>query len=166
VRAGHRFGSRTRGAVIKARVVKMTARGSLGAHLSYLQRDGITRDGERGRLFSADGQEVDPYNFAKACENDRHHFRFIVSPDDALEMADLKSFTRNLIGQMEKDLGTRLDWAAVDHWNTEHPHIHVIVRGVGEDGKDLVISRDYIREGTRWPDTAATRFSSGTPTGK
>ena len=149
VRAGHRFWSRTRGAVIKARVVKMTARGSLGAHLSYLQRDGVTRDGERGHLFSADGQEVDPDNFAKACENDRHHFRFIVSPDDALEMADLKSFTRNLMDQMEKDLGTRLDWAAVDHWNTEHPHIHVIVRGVGEDGKDLVISRDYIREGMR-----------------
>lgn len=149
VRAGHRFGNRTRGAVIKARVVRMTARGSLGAHLSYLERDGVTRDGERGHLFSADGQEVDPDNFAKACENDRHHFRFIVSPDDALEMADLKTFTRDLMGQMEKDLGTRLDWAAVDHWNTEHPHIHVIVRGVGEDGKDLVISRDYIREGMR-----------------
>ena len=149
VRAGHRFGSGTRGAVIKARVVKMTARGSLGAHLSYLQRDGVTRDGERGQLFSTDGQEINPDDFAKRCENDRHHFRFILSPDDALEMADLKSFTRNLMGQMEKDLGTRLDWAAVDHWNTEHPHIHVIVRGVGEDGKDLVISRDYIREGMR-----------------
>jgi type IV secretory pathway VirD2 relaxase len=149
VRAGHRFRSRTRGAVIKARVVKMTARGSLGAHLSYLQRDGVTRDGERGQLFSADGQEIDPHDFAKACENDRHHFRFIVSPDDALEMANLKLFTRDLMGQMEKDLGTRLDWAAVDHWNTEHPHIHVIVRGIGEDGKDLVISRDYIREGMR-----------------
>ncbi len=149
VRAGHRFGSRTRGAVIKARVVKTTARGSLGAHLSYLQRDGVTRDGERGHLFSADEQAIDPDAFAKACENDRHHFRFIVSPDDALEMADLKSFTRNLMDQMEKDLGTRLDWAAVDHWNTEHPHIHVIVRGVGDDSKDLVISRDYIREGMR-----------------
>lgn len=149
VRAGHRFESRTRGAVIKARVVKMTARGSLGAHLSYLQRDGVTRDGEPGHLFSADRQEIDPEDFAKRCEHDRHHFRFIVSPDDALEMADLKSFTRNLMGQMETDLGTRLDWVAVDHWNTEHPHIHVIVRGIGDDSKDLVISRDYIREGMR-----------------
>lgn len=149
VRAGHRMESWTRGAVIKARVVKMNMRGSLGAHLSYLQRDGVTRDGERGQLFTADGQEVDHDDFAKRCENDRHHFRFIVSPDDPLEMADLRKFTRELMGQMEKDLDTRLDWAAVDHWNTEHPHIHVIVRGVGEDGKDLVISRDYIREGMR-----------------
>jgi Protein of unknown function (DUF3363) len=45
--------------------------------------------------------------------------------------------------------GTRLDWVAVDHWNTEHPHIHVLVRGRTDDGEDLVISRDYIREGMR-----------------
>nr|ART39226.1 H299 [uncultured bacterium] len=50
---------------------------------------------------------------------------------------------------MEKDLGTRLDWAAVDHWNTEHPHVHLIVRGVRDDGQDLVIARDYIKEGMR-----------------
>lgn len=127
----------------------MSPRTSLGAHLSYLQRDGVTRDGERGQLFTTDGQDVDAEDFAKRCENDRHHFRLIVSPDDALELADLKKFTGELMGQMERDLGTKLDWAAVDHWNTEHPHIHVIVRGVGDDGKDLVISRDYIREGMR-----------------
>src|SRR3546814_13576750 len=82
-------------------------------------------------------------------EDDLHHFRFIVSPDDAVEMSDLKSFTRDLVGQIEKDLDTRLDWVAVDHWNTEHPHIHLIVRGVRDDSQDLVISRDYIKEGDR-----------------
>lgn len=64
-------------------------------------------------------------------------------------MSDLKSFTRDLVGQMEKDLDTRLDWVAVDHWNTAHPHVHLIVRGVRDDGQDLVISRDYIKEGMR-----------------
>ncbi|WP_218621786.1 DUF3363 domain-containing protein, partial [Xanthomonas oryzae] len=51
--------------------------------------------------------------------------------------------------RIEKDLGTRLDWRAVEHWNTDNPHIHIIVRGVGEDGQNLIISRDYIREGMR-----------------
>lgn len=51
--------------------------------------------------------------------------------------------------QAERDLGTRLDWVAVDHRNTEHPHTHVIVRGKAEDGHDLVISRDYISHGMR-----------------
>lgn len=142
--------SRSRGAVIKARVVRHTARSApLGTHLNYLRREGVTRDGEKARLFGPETENADAGAFAERCRDDRHHFRFIVSPDDALEMADLKSFTRDLVGQMEKDLGTRLDWVAVDHWNTEHPHIHLIVRGVRDEGPDLVISRDYIKEGMR-----------------
>lgn len=150
VQANRLITTRTRGAVIKARVVRHSARSaSLAAHLTYLRREGVTRDGEKARLFGPGGEDADPKAFAGRCESDRHHFRFIVSPDDATEMADLKSFTRDLVGQMEKDLGTRLDWVAVDHWNTEHPHVHLIVRGVRDDGQDLVISRDYIKEGMR-----------------
>ena len=121
----------------------------LGTHLDYLRRDGVTRDGEKARLFGPGEDEADGRAFAERCEDDRHHFRFIVSPDDALEMSDLRSFTSDLVGQMEKDLGTELDWVAVDHWNTEHPHVHLIVRGLRDDGEDLVISRDYIKEGMR-----------------
>ncbi|WP_066652950.1 MULTISPECIES: relaxase/mobilization nuclease domain-containing protein [Sphingomonas] len=148
VQANRLITARTRGAVIKARVVRHSARSApLAAHLTYLRREGVTRDGEKARLFGPGGEDVDPKAFAGRCEGDRHHFRFIVSPDDATEMTDLKSFARDLVGQMEKDLGTRLDWVAVDHWNTEHPHVHLIVRGVRDDGQDLVISRDYIKDG-------------------
>ncbi|MEW6121691.1 MAG: DUF3363 domain-containing protein [Pseudomonadota bacterium] len=150
IQANRLISSRSRGAVVKARVVRHSARtASLGTHLNYLRREGVTRDGEKARLFGPDTENADVGAFAERCQDDRHHFRFIISPDDALEMSDLKSFTRDLVGQMEKDLGTRLDWVAVDHWNTEHPHIHLIVRGVGDDGRDLVISRDYIKEGMR-----------------
>jgi type IV secretory pathway VirD2 relaxase len=61
----------------------------------------------------------------------------------------LKAFTQDLVSQMESDLGTRLDWVAIDHWNTDNPHVHLLVRGVAEDGSDLVISRDYISHGLR-----------------
>ena len=150
VRANRLLTSRSRGAVVKARVVRLGGKGApLAVHLNYLQRDGVTRDGEKGRLFGPEIDEADGRAFAERCEPDRHHFRFIVSPDDATEMADLKRFTRDLMRQAEQDLGTKLDWVAVDHWNTEHPHIHVILRGVREDGQDLVIARDYIREGLR-----------------
>lgn len=150
VQANRLLTARSRGAVIKARVVRHGGRAApLATHLGYLRREGVTRDGEKARLFGPGGDDVDPKEFAERCEDDRHHFRFIVSPDDALEMSDLRSFTRELVGQMEKDLGSRLDWAAVDHWNTEHPHVHLIVRGVRDDGENLVISRDYIKEGMR-----------------
>ncbi|WGG58382.1 relaxase/mobilization nuclease domain-containing protein [Brucella intermedia] len=150
IQANRLITSRTRGAVVKARVVRHSPRSApLGTHLDYLRRDGVTRDGEKARLFGPETENADARAFAERCSDDRHHFRFIVSPDDAPEMADLKSFTRDLVGQMERDLGTKLDWVAVDHWNTEHPHVHLIVRGVRDDGQDLVISRDYIKEGMR-----------------
>ena len=142
--------ARSRGAIIKARVVRHTARAApLGRHLDYLRREGVTREGEKARLFGPGTEDADARAFADRCGDDRHHFRFIVSPDDALEMADLRSFTRDLASQMEKDLDTHLDWVAVDHWNTAHPHIHLIVRGLRDDGQDLVIARDYIKEGMR-----------------
>ncbi|GAA4772598.1 hypothetical protein GCM10023219_19710 [Stakelama sediminis] len=64
-------------------------------------------------------------------------------------MADLRAFTREMMEDMASDLDTRLEWVAVDHWNTDNPHIHVLVRGVASDGKDLVIDRTYISEGLR-----------------
>ena len=150
LQASRRITPRSRGAVVKARVVRHTARaGSLSQHLTYLRREGVTRDGEQARLFGPESDSVDVDAFTERCREDRHHFRFIVSPDDALEMEDLRAFTRDLARQMERDLGTGLDWVAVDHWNTEHPHVHLIVRGRRDDGQDLVISRDYIKEGMR-----------------
>jgi len=109
----------------------------------------VTRDESPGKLFDAAGDEADGRAFADRCKDDRHHFRFIVSPDDAGELENLRTFTRELMDQAARDLGTRLDWVAMDHWNTEHPHVHILVRGRGDDGKDLVISRDYISTGFR-----------------
>ena len=150
LRANHGRPRGARGAMIKARVVRHTpGRGPLSVHIDYLRRDGVTQEGARGVLFDAEREDADGAAFVRRGEDDRHHFRFIVSPDDAEQLVDLKAFTRQLMAQAEQDLGTRLDWVAVDHWNTGHPHIHVLVRGRTDDGQDLVISRDYIAEGLR-----------------
>ncbi|WP_199260858.1 relaxase/mobilization nuclease domain-containing protein [Paracoccus binzhouensis] len=150
IQANRLLSARSRIVVIKTRVVRHTARSApLGAHLNYLRRDGVTRDGEKARMFGPEIDDMDASAFAERCQDDRHHFRFIVSPEDAVDMADLKAHTREVMGQMEKDLGTRLDWVAVDHWNTDNPHIHIMLRGRTDDGQDLVISRDYIKEGMR-----------------
>jgi type IV secretory pathway VirD2 relaxase len=100
-------------------------------------------------MFDATSDDADTKAFAARCEHDRHHFRFTVSPEDASQMADLRAFTRELMEDAERDLGTELDWVAVDHWNTDNPHIHVLVRGRANDGQDLVISRDYVSQGFR-----------------
>jgi type IV secretory pathway VirD2 relaxase len=141
---------RTRSVTVKARVVRHRARGApLGTHLAYLRRESVTKDGAAGRMFEAEHNDADHRAFAGRCEGDRHHFRFIVSPEGAEQLSDLKAFTRDLMAQAERDLGTKLDWIGIDHWNTDNPHVHVIVRGKGDDGRDLVIARDYISHGMR-----------------
>lgn len=139
--------------VVKARVVRHRGQrysaAPLARHIAYLERDGVAREGAQARLFDADGDNAPGEAFARRCEEDRHHFRFIVSPEDAGDLADLRTFTRELMDDMARDLGTRLDWVAADHWNTAHPHVHVLVRGRAEDGSDLVIDRDYIGRGLR-----------------
>lgn len=139
--------------VAKARIVRHKGRSfrsaPMASHLAYLRREGVSRDGERGIMFDTDTDHADDLAFTERCEGDRHHFRFIISPEDAGQMEDLKGFTRDLVRQMERDLGTKLDWVAVDHWNTDNPHVHLLVRGVDQAGADLVIARDYISHGLR-----------------
>ena len=153
---------RVRRVVVKARVVKLNpqrkARGpkmpgksgkAAGAHLRYLERDGVTRDGEKGHAYSALENGADGRAFLARGRDDRHQFRFIVAPEDSADLGDLRGFTRDLMWQMEEDLGTRLDWIAVDHHNTGHPHTHIIVRGMTDEGKILNIAGDYIAYGIR-----------------
>ncbi|UPK05901.1 relaxase/mobilization nuclease RlxS [Bradyrhizobium sp. 170] len=137
--------------VVKARIVRIKS-GDLGAvraHLRYVQRDGVTREGEAGELYDAGNDRADGKSFAERSAGDRHQFRFIVAPEDSAELADLKPFVRDLMLQMEQDLGTKLDWVAADHFNTGHPHTHIVLRGKDGDGSDLVIARDYIAHGFR-----------------
>ncbi len=60
---------------------------------------------------------------------DERMFKLIVSPEFG-DRVDLSRLTRGLIERMEEDLGTKLEWVAVEHHNTEHPHVHIVVRGV------------------------------------
>lgn len=156
-----RLRSNARRVVMKARVVRHQGTrfrsAPLPKHMAYLKRDGVTRDGADARMFDATSDAADEQAFAERTADDRHHFRFIISPEDAAELADLRGFTRELMQDVERDLGTRLDWVAVDHWNTDNPHVHVLIRGRADDGQDLVISRDYISRGFR--DRAAERVT-------
>ena len=146
---GMRF--RARRVIVKARVVKQRGGKSqaASAYLRYLQRDGTSLDGERGRLYSANLDCADGSAFLGRGQEDRHQFRLIVAPEDGTELGDLRDFTRQLMEQMERDLETQLDWVAVDHHNTGHPHAHVVIRGVTDDGKTLNIAGDYIAHGIR-----------------
>ncbi len=149
--AGASLTPNARRVTIKARLVKLSKAGprSTVAHLRYIKREGVDRQGGPGHAYGPTTDVADTAAFEERGREDRHQFRFIVSPEDAEQLDDLRTYTRHLMARMEADLGTRLDWVAVDHWNTDNPHTHVVLRGKDDTGKDLIISRDYIAEGMR-----------------
>jgi type IV secretory pathway VirD2 relaxase len=160
-RNGSGVRTRARRVAVKARVVKLNpqrgaVRGrqfvsakAVDAHLRYLERDGVTKDGGKGLVYSFECDAEDGQSFVERGREDRHQFRFIVSAEEGVELSDLRETTRDLMKQMEADLETKLDWIAVDHHNTGHPHTHIIVRGITNDGKTLNIAGDYIAHGVR-----------------
>lgn len=144
-------GFRGRRAVVKASLVRLQGKAGqvARAHMRYIQRDGVTREGLPGQLYGPETDRADGDQFLKRTADDRHQFRFIVSAEDGAEYPDLKPYVRRLMTQVEQDLGTRLDWVAVDHFNTERPHTHIVLRGVDDRGDNLIIAREYISHGLR-----------------
>ena len=148
---GQSLATHSRRATVKVRLVylqKVGARSTI-THLRYIEREGVDRQGGPGCAYGPATDEADTAAFEERGRKDRHQFRFIVSPEDADQLDDLRTYTRHLMQRMEADLGTRLDWVAVDHWNTDNPHTHVVLRGKDDTGKDLIISQEYITRGMR-----------------
>jgi len=141
----------SRRVVVKVSIVRMAGKGA-GAqrlHLKYIERDSAAPDGEKGKLYERSSGEVDSKAFEERGADDRHQFRVIVSPEDGREMESLSAVTKDLMRDMERDLGTKLDWVAADHYDTGQPHTHIVIRGKRDDGKDLVMPKDYISRGIR-----------------
>lgn len=143
---------RSRRVVVKVHIARASRAGGIGAfraHLNYLQRDGVDRDGAGGELYSKESSSPDVSTFLENSNADRHQFRIIISPEDGEKIGDLKSYTRAFMNRVQSDLGQGVDWVAVDHFNTGQPHTHVIIRGKDNRGKDLVISPEYLTSGLR-----------------
>ena len=141
--------------IVKALVCRHAGKGSAGAgalakHVAYLGRAGAGVEGARPEYFSGRAEALEPAEETRGWGQDRHHFRFIISPEHGDRIADLSGFTREVMSRVGADLGEpELKWVGVCHFDTDQPHAHVIVRGKRSDGRDLVIPRDYIGYGFR-----------------
>ncbi len=148
--------------IVKVSIKKISGGGlaALRKHVDYIQRDGTDERGEPAQLYGPNvnsEQSLDEdllgnersLDFATRCQDDRHGFRIIISAEDGAQLQDLTAFTQDIVGQMESDLDTKLDWVAADHYDTGQPHTHLIIRGVRDDGKDLVMPRKYVSQTLR-----------------
>jgi type IV secretory pathway VirD2 relaxase len=97
-----------------------------------------------GGLYGPETDAVDGREFVERGREDRHQFRFNVAPEDGDRLSNLRAFTRDVMRQMADDLRTRLDWVAVDHFNTGHLHSHVAIRVKDDTGKAPIIAQAYM----------------------
>ena len=175
--------------MVKALVSRHSGKGfargaKLASHVAYLGRLGAGEERGQAEFFGPVRDEIDGAVATAGWGKDRHHFRFIISPEHGDRIADLKDFTREIMGRVSADLGEpTMNWIAVCHFDTDQPHAHVLIRGRRADGRDLVIPRDYVGYGFRaraqevaqerlgdlsrqdaerriWRDTEADRFTA------
>lgn len=138
--------------VVKTHIVRhrspQKGRASITRHVRYLSREAVTRDVGSGVFYDATRDDLDAKCETRSWSDDRHHFRTILSPENAYAINDLKAYVREVMARVERDLGA-LQWFAVNHTNTSSHHTHILLRGQAADGTDLVISRHYISHGIR-----------------
>jgi relaxase-like protein len=124
--------------------------GQWAAHGRYISRGSATKEGSvKEAGFAATDDHIDiPQTLGQwQSAGDQRLFKLIISPEFG-ERLDLKRHTRELMARMEQDLALRLEWVAVAHFNTDHPHVHIALRGRTDAGP-LRLARDYIKQGIR-----------------
>jgi hypothetical protein len=126
---------------------KNTVRGQWRAHGRYLERESASGGGSG---FDARETELNVSTRLQGWQarKDELLWKLIISPEFG-DRIDLQLLTRNVMSRVAVDVGGPLEWVAVAHHNTEHPHVHVALRGVIGDGAALRLKRDYVKNGIR-----------------
>jgi type IV secretory pathway VirD2 relaxase len=136
---------------VRVAYTRNATRGQWRAHGRYLARESATYATDLKRVgFDQSVQGIDMAGRLEQWQaaRDKLFWKFILSPEFG-DRVDLERLTRDVMARMEQDLGTKLEWIAMAHHNTEHPHVHVALRGVWDNGQSLQLERQYIKEGIR-----------------
>lgn len=120
------------------------------AYGRYLAREGAQQEGRPGHGFEAYEEGIDIADRLGRWERagDPRLWKLIISPE-AGENLDLRQHARELVATAEGDLGLHLEWVGIAHFDTAHPHLHVVIRGRSQDGVEFRLPREYLGHGLR-----------------
>jgi type IV secretory pathway VirD2 relaxase len=130
-------------------VVKMQYSKSGEAHRKqleeYLVREGTDIDGSRAKLY---GTDLDEYRQNMVDKN----FRIFLSPQS--DKINLNDMAEKFIKKLEQQTGYTFYWQAANHYNTAHPHAHLLINGIDKNGKEIErfhpdIVKTFMREYAR-----------------
>ena len=153
-----------RRAMVISYYYKMAGQGyvKLHEHINYVERPGAGEEAVTPRLFNDVSDEVAGHSTVQDWRDDRHHWRIILAPADGGNL-DMVRFTREFMTEVENATGTKLQWMAGVHekpdaTHARNRHAHIIIRGITDDGSDLVMKREFIKhEMIRIAEELATR---------
>jgi hypothetical protein len=124
-------------------------RGQWRAHARYVARESAAGNPHQAGFDRHDqGIDIDSRLGRWQSAGDQRLWKMIISPEFG-DRLDLARLTRDMMDRIERDLKVELEWVAVAHFNTEHPHVHVALRGTGADGEPLHLQREYVKNGIR-----------------
>jgi hypothetical protein len=120
---------------------------AIAGHVRYLARDSVGMDGTEAGFYGPDGalEREAVREATSAWADDRHHFRLIISPEHGDRIEDLEGYVRGVMADVAAELKEPgLDWIAINHFDTDQPHAHVLIRGRRASGQTLVMPRQTI----------------------
>jgi len=139
-----------RRAIVNVRYSAARTRGGWKAHGTYIERESAKGDRENPdaeRFGLAKEQSLGSLADGWQKAGDRRLFKIILSPEDP--GADLERTTQEVIHRIEKEVSGTVEWGAVVHRNTDHPHVHIVLRDRLRSGAEFTLPRDLIRRGLR-----------------
>jgi len=133
---------------VRVTYAQNTVRGQWRAHGRYIERESAVGDAASGFDRSDDGINIAARLESWQAARDQRLWKIIISPEFG-DRVDFTRLTRDLMNRIERELGISLEWVAVPHVNTEHPHAHIAWRGVGPRREPVHLNRDFVRHGIR-----------------
>ncbi len=133
--------------VIKHRYIAGRHRGgnvvSIGkalAHVKYIQqRPGPDKERGGRDLFNEQEDRLDAKEMRKAIKElgDSRVVVHKLTLAPEINPEDKRAFTREVMQKLGQDMGRDLRWFGVEHNNTDHHHIHVVVLGKDRNGTEV-----------------------------
>jgi type IV secretory pathway VirD2 relaxase len=139
----------------KGGVGKVAGIGKALAHVKYIQhRPGEDRERNGREMFNDQEDRLNPRDMRQAIKDLGNSkvivHKLILSPEVTPE--DKKSYTRDVMKNLSRHKGSDLDWFAVEHNNTDHHHIHVVVLGKDRNGTEVSLNLRDIDQAKEFSD--------------
>ena len=131
------------------------------AHVKYIQhRPGDDREPGGRTFFDELDDNLDGRSLRKAIK-DLEDSKVVVhkltlAPE--IDPLDKRQYTREVMHELAAEKGLDLRWFAIEHNNTNHHHIHVVVLGKDSHGKDVRIEKAHYAKLKEWGDQYLERW--------